>query len=383
MKALITLLVFITSVCQANVERFSIASKVIDETTAVRVSLPDTYTHSDTFSYPLLIVLDGATQFPHVAASTQFLSTYAILPEMIVVGVSTHKRLQYFTPTEHEEFVGRSGQANAFKTYLHKELIPTLKSKYRIAPYYVISGHSMGGLFTSYLALQSDSDFNAHIAISPSLWWDENTLVNTYQTLPNQHLSKAKRWFLSMANEPGEMNDSYVAMLNALNEKSIKNLHWFSQRFANETHDSTPLVGNAQALKSLFHNWNAVPEITVMSLSQLHAFYQLKSDEYGYNFPLSAHQYNVYGLKATYEGKTTWGVEILKQGVEHFSQSEILWDSLATAYNLDNKPVKALTASKEALKLAKANDSIYLNEITSQNKQLMSKVKSHSGSRSL
>ncbi|WP_105170016.1 alpha/beta hydrolase [Pseudoalteromonas sp. T1lg23B] len=383
MKALITLLILITSVCHASEERFSITSKLIDETTAVRVTLPDTYAHSDTFNYPLLIVLDGATQFPHVAASTQFLSTYAILPEMIVVGVSTHKRLQYFTPTEHEKFVGRSGQANAFKAYLHKELIPTLKSKYRIAPYYVISGHSMGGLFTSYLALQSDSEFNAHIAISPSFWWDDNMLVDTYQALPNQHLSTAKRWFLSMANEPGEMNDSYVAMLSALNAKTIKNLHWFSQRFADETHDSTPLIGNAQALKSLFHNWNAVPEITVMSLAQLQAFYQRKSEEYGYNFPLSAHQYNVYGLKAAYEGKTTWGVEILEQGVKHFAQSEILWDSLATAYTLDNQPAKALTASKKALRLAKANHSIYLHEITSQNKQLMSKVKSNDDSVSL
>ncbi|MCF6437583.1 alpha/beta hydrolase-fold protein [Pseudoalteromonas sp. MMG022] len=381
MKTFIALLAFVTNICQANVERFSITSKIIDETTTVRVSLPDTYTHSSSFSYPLLIVLDGATQFPHVAASTQFLSTYAILPEMVVVGVSTHKRLQYFTPTEHEEFVGRSGQASAFKAYLHKELLPSLKSKYRIAPYYVVSGHSMGGLFTSYLALQNESEFNAHIAISPSLWWDEKTLMDTY--LSTEQLTQPKRWFLSMANEPGEMNDSYVAMLDALKKKPVKNLYWFSQRFAEETHDSTPLIGNAQALKSLFHNWNAVPEVDVMSLQQLQVFYQHISGEYGYNFPLSAHQYNVYGLKAAYEGKTAWGVEILEQGVKHFAQSEILWDSLATAYNLDSKPVKALSASKQALQLAKTNDSIYLHEITSQNNQLMSKVESLNGVESL
>ncbi|CAH9065055.1 hypothetical protein PSECIP111854_03597 [Pseudoalteromonas sp. CIP111854] len=371
MKVTIFLLVLLfTMVCQANSERFIVKSKIIDENPTVQVSLPDTYSHSDSYQYPLLLVLDGSTQFSHIAASTQFLSTYAIIPEMIVVSVSTQKRMTYFTPTAHEKFVGRSGKADLFKGYLQKELIPYISNKYRVAPYYAVTGHSLGGLFTSNLVLDNNSKFGLHISISPSLWWEKSILVNNYKALSDNHLSSPKRWFLSIASESGEMFESYTAMINALNEQPLSKLHWFSEHFPEETHDSTPLIGNARALKKIFNNWNAVPEIDVMPLHKLHDFYLKKIPEYGYHFTLSAHQYNVYGLKAVYEGKHQWGIEILEQGVKEFGKSEILWDSLATAYKLNKQLVKALHASNTALKLAKTSNSIYLSDIISQNEHL-------------
>ncbi|NOU50300.1 alpha/beta hydrolase [Pseudoalteromonas sp. JBTF-M23] len=373
MKIFILLFALVlSSVSYAKSERFVIKSAIIDESPTIQVSLPDTYSLSNSSSYPVLVVLDGSTQFQHIAAGNQFLSTYAIAPEMIVVSVSTLKRMLYFTPTEHEQFAGRSGKAHLFKDFLNKELLPKLQEKYRVAPYYMITGHSLAGLFTSYLALEKSSLFNAHISISPSFWWDDKALVKHYAGMKRDHLTSPKRWFLSIANEPGEMSESYQAMLEALEANKIDNLHWFSKSFPEDTHDSTPLVGNATALKTIFNDWNAVPEIDVMPLKELRQYYKSIVADYDYEFKLSLHQYNVYGLKAAYEGKTNWGVEILEQGVKDFPKSEILWDSLATAYELDDKINQALSASKLALELAQRNDSIFTSEITSQNKYLNS-----------
>lgn len=64
------------------------------------------------------------------------------------------------------------------------------------------------------------------------------------------------------------------------------------------------------------------------------------------------------------------GVEILEQGAMYFKLSDIIWDSLATAYALNNELEKAITASEKALQLAKQYDSVFLSDIIAQNKKL-------------
>lgn len=346
---------------------FTLPAKSLDEDISVQISLPETYTHSNSFHYPVLVVLDGSTQFEHIAASVKFLSTYAIVPEMLVVGLSTRQRLKYFTPSEHPKFAGRSGQAEVFTQFIDKELFPFLKSKYRLADYRVISGHSLSGLYTSHLVLNKPSSFNAYISVSPSLWWDKHYLITHF---PKTASPVGRRWYLSMASEPGEMAEGFNAMLDKLNTARVDNLYWSHARFPEETHDSTPLIANGQALKSLFKPWNAVPEIEVKSLQELRAFYRKITPEFGYQFDMSVHQYNVYGLKAAYEGKTEWGVKILEQGVKDFPLSDYLWDSLATAYQLNQQIEAAMSASNKALQLARGNASKYLTEIRSQNTSL-------------
>lgn len=349
----------------------------------LQIHLPDTYAHSNDFNYPVLIVLDGSTQFEHVAANVGFLSTYAIIPEMITVGVSSDQRMKYFTPTQIDKFKDSSGGAEQFRQFLEQELFSTLGKKYRTSDYQIITGHSFAGLFTSYVAMTPNSQFDAVISISPSLWWDSDWLVLKSAELLPAKRAKPLRWFLSMASEPNEMASAFAAQIKQLQDglganstgNASKQLHWFYKHFPDETHDSTPLVGNIEALKTLFAGWNAVPEIAVMPLKDIKHFYRQKSAEFGYEFPLFAQQYNVYGLKATYEQKTAWGVEILAEGTRTFPNSEVLWDSLATAYDLDGQLEQAIKASDKAVLLAKQTDSVFLNEILSQAKHLQLRAK--------
>lgn len=371
MRFILIVLFFLNSTqALAQYDRLSINSEFLGKDVTVQISLPDTYRHSDNFSYPVLVVLDGATQFNHAAASAHFYSTYAAIPEMIVVGVSLKNRLAFFTHTEPDAFVGRAGKADLLTRFLQEELLNQLNKQYRVAPYYVIAGHSLSGLYTSYLAVKGNTKFNAAISISPSLWWDEATIVTDFEKKHSTSGAKTFRWFLSMASEPNEMPEAFERMLLALEKKSKSGLYYKYARFPDETHDTTPVVGMAKGLQAIFSDWNAVPEIDIMPLSNLIKFYEDKAKEFGYAFPLSAHQHNVYGLKATYEDKPAWGVEILEKGTETFPNSEILWDSLATAYSLNKNLPDALIASERALELAVANNSIFIAEIKEQNTDL-------------
>lgn len=367
---LIVLFLLSSTKAFAHYERLSINSELLGEDPTVQISLPETYRHSDSFSYPLLIVLDGSTQFSHTAGSVHFLSSYAIIPEMIVVGVGVKNRLAFFTHTEPEAFKGRAGRADLFTSFLQDELLNVLNEKYRVAPYYVIAGHSLSGLYTSHLAVNGNSKFNAAISISPSLWWDKAVMVSDYKKNHSTKVVNPFRWFLSMASEPNEMPEAFESMLLALKNNSKSGLYHAYARFPDETHDSTPLIGMAKGLQAVFSGWNAVPKIDVMPMSELTKFYDDKVKEFGYKFPLSVHQFNVYGLKAAYEDKTAWGVEILAKGTKAFPDSEILWDSLATAYSLNKNLPDALIASERALELAVANNSIFIDEIKAQNSGL-------------
>ncbi|WP_417441476.1 alpha/beta hydrolase [Idiomarina sp.] len=356
-------------------ETFTMESKLLDEGVTARVALPESYEHSDSFQYPVLLVMDGSTQFEHIAGNVNFLSTFSIVPEMIVVGVSARNRLKRFTHTKMEAYADRSGGAEQYTQFLRDELMPALQKKYRVSPYTVVTGHSLSGLYTSYLATHHSDFINAAISVSPSLWWDDFALINDIKAAEQEAEKPAVRWFVSMANEPNEMAESYERLLNELEAKPESAFNWESKQFPSETHDSTPLIGNVEGLKSVFRGFNAVPNIEIKSLEQLQAFYADYEKMVGYDFPMSVQQYNVYGLKAAYEGQVDWGQAILEKGVEVFDQSEVLWDSLATVYAMNDNNESALKASNKAVQFAREHQSKYISEIEAQNSDLKSRSK--------
>lgn len=342
---------------------FSFSSALLKENVQVTIALPESYHHSDSFSYPVVYVLDGNTQLGHIRGNLNFLSTYAIVPEFIVVAVNSNNRLLNYTPTEKDDLKGQSGGAEHYLKFFADELIPYVVKHYRAANYKVVTGHSMSGLFVTYAMLHKEPVFNAHFAISPSLWWDNEWIVNQSQTYLKNHSDMSSYLFINLASEPNEMRQAYDRQIAVLNKLAPKGLRWSTNLLMSETHDSTPLISNFHAFKDLFQGWNAVPEIAVMPLAELRTHYRKRAAQYGYDFPLSAHQYNVYGLKATYEGKPEWGIEILHDGVEVFPRSEVLWDGLAEAYEAKGDVKEALICAARALKLAQENNSQWLDAI--------------------
>ena len=75
------------------------------------------------------------------------------------------------------------------------------------------------------------------------------------------------------------------------------------------------------------------------------------------------------------KAKLTGGQAILEKGVEVFDQSEILWDSLATVYSMNDNGTSALKASNKAVQLAREHQSKYISEIEAQNSDLKSRNK--------
>ena len=160
-------------------------SKALAEPRQVNVYLPATYTNSKDKAYPVIYLLDGGLDedLVHMSGLTQFLSFSWIntMPEAIVVGIKNVDRRRDFTYPSTDETDRRelptSGKSAAFITHLKQELMPMINSNYRTTADSTLVGQSLGGLLASTILHKHPELFSNYLIVSPSLWWDKESLL--------------------------------------------------------------------------------------------------------------------------------------------------------------------------------------------------------------
>ncbi len=163
-----------------------IQSVQLHEKRILNIYLPDGYNKNDTVRYPVIYLLDGSADedFIHIVGLVQFNSFPWInrVPKSIVVGIANVDRKRDFTyPTTVEEDKKRfptAGHSDNFIAFLEKELQPFIEKKYKTTTAKTIIGESLGGLLATEILLKKPTLFNKYIIISPSLWWDNGSLLN-------------------------------------------------------------------------------------------------------------------------------------------------------------------------------------------------------------
>ncbi|MBX0335383.1 alpha/beta hydrolase [Pontibacter sp. HSC-14F20] len=161
-------------------------SKVLGEKRILNIYLPEGYNQKDTVRYPVIYLLDGSADedFIHVVGLVQFNSFEWVnqVPRSIVVGIATVDRRRDFTfPTsikEDQKKYPTSGHSDKFISFLETELQPFIEKKYKTNGSQTIIGQSLGGLLITEILLKKPTSFNKYVIISPSLWWDNGSLLD-------------------------------------------------------------------------------------------------------------------------------------------------------------------------------------------------------------
>jgi predicted alpha/beta superfamily hydrolase len=162
-----------------------INSKILSEKRIVNIYLPEGYNQNDTIKYPVTYLLDGSADedFIHVVGLFQFNSFSWInrVPKSIVVGIANIDRKRDFTyQTTIEEDKKRyltCGKSANFISFIETELQPFIEKKYKTNNSKTIIGQSLGGLLATEIVLKKPTLFNKYIIISPSLWWNNGSLL--------------------------------------------------------------------------------------------------------------------------------------------------------------------------------------------------------------
>ena len=163
-----------------------IQSAILSEKRILNIYLPEGYDHKDSTRYAVIYLLDGSADedFIHVSGLVQF-NTFpwiSRIPKSIVVGIANVDRQRDFTfPTtdiDDQQKYPTTGRSNQFIQFIEKELQPYINSKYKTNNSKTIIGESLGGLLATEILLKHPTLFNHYIIISPSLWWNNGSLLN-------------------------------------------------------------------------------------------------------------------------------------------------------------------------------------------------------------
>ncbi len=160
-------------------------SKVLQETRILNIYLPEGYRSEDTARYPVVYLLDGAADedFIHVVGLYQFnnFSWIDRVPKSIIVGIANVDRKRDFTfktsIAEEQTRYPTSGHSDQFRQFIALELQPFIQSRFRCNSSKTIIGQSLAGLFVAEVLLKQPTLFDQYICISPSIWWDNGSLL--------------------------------------------------------------------------------------------------------------------------------------------------------------------------------------------------------------
>jgi predicted alpha/beta superfamily hydrolase len=160
-------------------------SNVLEENRVLNIYLPEGYKQGDTTTYPVTYLLDGSADedFIHIVGLYQFNSFSWInrVPKSIVVGIATVDRRRDLTfPTQVEKARAAyptAGHSDKFIAFIKNELQPFIEQKYRGVGRRTIIGQSLGGLLATQILFQQPALFHQYIIVSPSLWWNNGSLL--------------------------------------------------------------------------------------------------------------------------------------------------------------------------------------------------------------
>lgn len=233
-------------------------SEELGENRVLNIYLPAGYSPDSAATYPVIYLLDGAADedFIHIAGLVQFCSFPWVerLPPSILVGIANINRRRDFTfPAAPDfqlpDFAARykdtyrvAGGSAKFMAFIEKELQPFVANTYKTNGSKMLIGQSLGGLFAAEILLKKPQLFKDYVIISPSLWWDNESLLTQTPVAPAPN----SRVYIAVGKE-GKTMVGDAKKLSRLSKKGHAPEQVFFEYLPNEDHGTIlhPAVGNA------------------------------------------------------------------------------------------------------------------------------------------
>ena len=266
-------------------ERISLDSKLLNQNRELLIYTPASYSLNESSKFPVLYMVDGDYNFHYVTGLIELLSSISSeIPEMIVVGISGKGTTTYRKQSKPPYEVKDKGSADKTLDFIKDELIPFINNNYKTNNYKVLSGHSMGGLFSTYAMLSMPDLFNAYIAISPSLWWEDEAIKKHAVKQFDDRQQLPANYFITLGNEEGMGVHGFVEVLQS---KGPRSLSLNFKHFPNESHGSVGLPSYRWALQDLFKEFKLSDELFNDALD-VENYHKLIMKKYNTAFQISS-----------------------------------------------------------------------------------------------
>jgi predicted alpha/beta superfamily hydrolase len=351
--------------------KYTIHSEILGDDHSFIVNLPEGY-ESTELRYPVLYVLDAEYFYYQTHGALQFLSECGYnnnqpVPQMILVALLDGDRNRDFTatyaPVQGPLRFPTSGGSAAYLKHIETELLPFIDENFRTSGN-ILAGWSLGGLFTFYTFLEKPQLFAAYIAISPSLWWNnQEPLSWAKECIPDGAEFRQRLVITQGALEGGNIGNSVKSgIVPLLEEKKAKG--WVYVEIPDVSHYYTPYKALYDGLQAAFPDF-AVPQKDLNEgLAAVKEHYAKVAAGYGYtiNVPDDVYAALVRGWFNSHDPGEI--LPITDEWTATYPWSAIAWYFHGRTHQLLNDLDMARVCFQKAVALEKARilpDSEWLN----------------------
>jgi hypothetical protein len=238
-------------------EMFAINSKILGETRRINVYMPPDYTKSADVRLPVLYMPDGgiAEDFLHIAGLVQVSVGNGTMRPFLLVGIeNTERRRDMTGATENEEdkkIAPRVGGSEAFRKFIREELMPEVKRRYRTTHEKAIVGESLAGLFVVETFLLEPDLFDTYIAFDPSLWWNNQKLVNNAANRLRANPKLNKTLYFASSGDKG-VAEITQPLADVLSKNAPAGVKWQYEKMPDEKHSTIYHPAALKAFRLVF-----------------------------------------------------------------------------------------------------------------------------------
>ncbi|WP_406851989.1 alpha/beta hydrolase-fold protein [Brevundimonas sp. BH3] len=242
----------------------SVPSAVMGKSRELNVLLPTGY-EASTQTYPVIYLLDGgaAQDWPTYSNRIREAMQAGQIAPAILVGIATEDRQNELTERSTDRRIVRQwpnhGQSERFRRYITTEVKPLIESRYRTSGDDAVIGESAAALFIVEAFLREPDLFDRYLAVSPSLWWDRESLSKNAAALLAAHPAGERQLLLTIGNEGGQMQSGMDRLVTALRNSPPQGLVWDYEPRHSETHST---VFAASAIDFLSRAYPAPEPVT-------------------------------------------------------------------------------------------------------------------------
>ncbi|MDH7913536.1 alpha/beta hydrolase-fold protein [Winogradskyella sp. SYSU M77433] len=368
-------LIAILFTCIVSAQQYSgiskshkIASTVFDTEREIRVFVPFSYTESYTQKYPTIYLFDAQFDafFDMTAGLMDYMAQIGELNEFIVVGIKTEHRPKEFTPmyvnektkTDWEDV--EIGKSELLENHLKEEVFPFVEQNYRVEPFKMAIGHSLGGTFVLNTVFSQPDFFQAIIAISPNLSYDYEQLIKAFDDYFKSNESLNKLIYMSagtIGNMENRFRKSAQKLDNIIEYHNPEDLNYTFRIFEGENHSTTPIYTISNAFKEVAKIWT-IPEDQKQKMLEdkskffvddLKGFYAELSVWANYDVKPGVDEANGYGYFCLNAEKTEEALKVFDWALELYPNDANLYDSKAEALEKSNDLKQAKNYYKKAM----------------------------------
>jgi hypothetical protein len=234
--------------------------------------------------------------------------------------------------------------------------MPYIDGRFRTAPFNVLIGHSLGGVFAIHSLMKNPGLFDAHIAASPALHWNRRSEVTRAREVLGSGAPLKNFLYMTYSGGDGENIQAPTdVIVDLLGESPPPGLRWQFTYLPDDKHNSSPMRSVLGGLTSLFSGWAYSGE---NDAEELREHYRSLSEEFGFECKPSMRAVASRGGTLLRRGNLPEAIKVFQYNADLYPEIPAAHERLGAAQLAAGDTAMARKSYERSLELRPGNAAV-------------------------